>query len=132
MTDARTPHPEPDDRSTTMSTEPRDPDASDQEHDRSPSLDPPAGGTGTSVDDPPAATSASAPLRRRRFRPASTVFGLLFLGVAAAWAAREQELLDGDELGRAVAVALIVLGGLGLVVSVLLSRRSRPGSARTR
>lgn len=92
--DLRDNDPGTDDRSTTMDTEPS-----------------------------PTPDAGVAPPARRRAHPASTLFGLLFLGVAGAWAAREQQLLDGDELGRAVALTLIVLGALGLVASILLSRR---------
>lgn len=80
--------------------------------------------TGSTQDQAPE-TSTPPLAPRRRARPASTVFGLLFLAVAGAWAAHEQDLLDGDELGRAMAVGLIVLGALGLLASVLLTRRGR-------
>lgn len=61
----------------------------------------------------------------RRVHPFNTVFGLLFLAVAGAWLAHEQGSLDGEQLGRAVAVGLIVLGLLGLVATVVISRRGR-------
>lgn len=63
----------------------------------------------------------------RRVHPFNTFFGLLFLVAAGAWLAREQGSLDGAELGRAVAVGLIVLGALGLVATVVVGRRGRRG-----
>lgn len=67
--------------------------------------------------------------RRRRVRPVNTLFGLFFLAVSGIWAARGQDVLDGDEIGRAVAVGLIALGALGLVATLVVSRRGRaPGT----
>jgi hypothetical protein len=70
-------------------------------------------------------TTMSTPSTARRIHPLNTLFGLLFLAAAGSWAAHDQDLLDGDELGRVVAVGLIVLGALGVVATVLVSRSGR-------
>lgn len=69
--------------------------------------------------------------RRPRVRPFNTLFGLIFLAVAGLWAAQGQDVLDGDQIGRAVAVGLIVLGALGLVATLVVSRRGRGPQAAT-
>ena len=77
-------------------------------------------------------TSPTSP-RRPRVRPFNTLFGLFFLAVAGLWAAQGQDVLDGDDIGRAVAVGLIVLGALGLVATLFVSRRGRaPRTERPR
>ncbi len=74
----------------------------------------------------PERTTMSTPSTPRRIHPLNTLFGVLFLAAAGSWAAHDQDLLDGDQLGRVVAVGLIVLGALGVVATVLVSRSGRP------
>ncbi len=67
-------------------------------------------------------------MNRHPFRWGSAVFGLAFAAVVAAWVVLELELLDVDTAGVAVAATLIVLGVLGIVGTVIASRRpSVPG-----
>ncbi len=73
--------------------------------------------------DPSAVAPPSSP--PRRVHPFNTLFGLVFLAAAGTWFAHEQGGLGGAELGRVVAVALIVLGALGLVATVVVTRRGR-------
>ncbi len=73
--------------------------------------------------DPTSATTTSSP--RRRVHPFNTFFGLLFLAAAGSWLADDQGYLQGVELGRLVAVVLIVLGGLGLLATIVVGRRAR-------
>ncbi|KQP27385.1 hypothetical protein [Aeromicrobium sp. Leaf272] len=70
-------------------------------------------------------TTSPTSTRRPRVRPFNTLFGLFFLAAAGLWAARGQDVLDGDQIGRAVAVGLIVLGVLGLAATLVVSRRGR-------
>ena len=76
-------------------------------------------------------TTSPTSTRRPRVRPFNTLFGLFFLAAAGLWAAQGQDVLDGDQIGRAVAVGLIVLGGLGLVATLVVSRRGRAPRAAT-
>lgn len=70
-------------------------------------------------------------LTPRRVHPFNTFFGLVFLAAAGSWFAHDQGLLDGVDVGRLVAVALIALGGLGLVATILVGRRGRRGRVGT-
>ncbi len=76
-------------------------------------------------------TTSPTSTRRPRVRPFNTLFGLFFLAAAGLWAAQGQDVLDGDQIGRAVAVGLIVLGALGLVATLVVSRRGRGPQAAT-
>ncbi len=75
--------------------------------------------------DPTSAATTRTP--RRRVHPFNTFFGLLFLAAAGSWLADDQGYLQGVELGRRVAVVLIVLGGLGLLATIVVGRRARRG-----
>jgi hypothetical protein len=80
--------------------------------------------------DPTSATTTSATATSvppRRVHPFNTFFGLLFLAAAGSWLADDQGYLQGVELGRLVAVVLIVLGGLGLLATIVVGRRARRG-----
>lgn len=81
--------------------------------------------TGPTTD--PSTVATTAAVTPRRLHPFNTFFGLLFLAVAGSWLARDQGLLDGVDVGRLVAVGLIVLGALGLLATVLVGRRGRRG-----
>ncbi len=61
----------------------------------------------------------------RRVHPLNTVAGLGFLAVVGLWLAADQDVLEGREVGRAVAIGLIALGVLGFAATLLVGRRSR-------
>lgn len=61
--------------------------------------------------------------RRPYLNPFNAVLGLAFLALAGGWAARESDLVDPTDLGRAAAIGLIVLGVLGVVATLAVSRR---------
>ncbi|GAA2078196.1 hypothetical protein GCM10009821_17500 [Aeromicrobium halocynthiae] len=62
-------------------------------------------------------------MSRHPARWGSALCGLTFLTVAAAWAVLELDLADVDGAGVAVAVALIVLGVVGIAATVVIARR---------
>lgn len=49
--------------------------------------------------------------------------GLAFLGVAASWALRESGVVDAADDRWLVPLTLVVVGGIGLVASVVSTRR---------
>lgn len=68
-------------------------------------------------------------MNRHPVRWGSVLSGLTFLVAAAAWAVLELDLVDLDGAGPVVAVALIVLGVVGIAATVVISRR--PALPRT-
>ena len=62
----------------------------------------------------------------RRVHPWNLAFGLLFLAVAATWAALENDVVEGYEVGRIFAWALIGLGVVGIAGTLLVTRRGAP------
>ena len=63
--------------------------------------------------------------RVRRVHPWNLAFGLAFLAVAGTWAALEHDVVDGREMGRLLAWGLIALGAVGIVGTLLATRRGR-------
>lgn len=62
-------------------------------------------------------------MNRHPVRWGSALTGLTFLGAAVAWAVLELDVVDVDGAGLVVAVALIVLGVVGIVATVVVARR---------
>ncbi len=62
-------------------------------------------------------------MNRHPVRWGSALTGLTFLVVAACWAVLELDVVDLDDAGPAVAVALIVLGVVGIAATVVIARR---------
>ena len=64
-------------------------------------------------------------MNRHPFRWDALVFGLFFLAVLGEWAVWEQNLLDQADLAFTAAAALIVLGVVGILATVVSARSSR-------
>lgn len=64
-------------------------------------------------------------MRRHDVDVTSLVFGLIFLGVAGAWALVQNELISLPDLSVAGPAVLIVAGVVGLVATVAGTARSR-------
>jgi hypothetical protein len=64
-------------------------------------------------------------VRRHDVDVTSLVFGLIFLGVAGAWALVQNELISLPDLSVAGPAVLIVAGVVGLVATVTGTARSR-------
>lgn len=62
-------------------------------------------------------------MNRHPVRWGSALTGLTFLAVAAAWAVLELDVVDVEGAGPVVAVALIVLGVIGIAATVVVARR---------
>lgn len=62
-------------------------------------------------------------MNRHPVRWGSVLFGLTFLAVAAAWTVLELDAVDVEDAGPVVAVALIVVGVIGIAVTVVVARR---------
>jgi hypothetical protein len=87
----------------------------------------------SNVSEPvtPAATApATARPRRHRTDAVSLVFGLIFLLIALGWLVSHQVDVKLEALGWAAAIALIVVGGLGLLAA--LRRPSEPEPVESR
>ena len=64
-------------------------------------------------------------MRRHDTDVTSLVFGLIFIGVAAAWALVQSDLLSLPDLSVAGPAVLIVAGVVGLVATLSTSARKR-------
>ena len=62
-------------------------------------------------------------MTRHPFRWDAFIFGLFFLAVLTQWAVWEQDWLDQDDLAYLAAAALILLGVVGILVTVVGNRR---------
>ncbi len=61
-------------------------------------------------------------MKRHAFRWDAVAFGLFFLAILGQWAVWEQDMLSPDDLGYIVAGALILLGLVGIVATVVSAR----------
>lgn len=68
-------------------------------------------------------TDTHAPRAPRRVHPWNLAFGLLFLAAAGTWAALENDVVEGYEVGRILAWGLIALGVVGIAGTLLVTRR---------
>ena len=64
-------------------------------------------------------------MRRHDLDVTSLVFGLIFVGVAGAWALVQTELISLPDLSVAGPAVLIVAGVIGLVATLAKGRRGR-------
>ena len=62
-------------------------------------------------------------MNRHPVRWGSALTGLTFLVLAAGWAVIELDVVALDDAGPVVAAALIVLGVVGIVATVVIARR---------
>jgi hypothetical protein len=63
-------------------------------------------------------TFANGPTGRRPVNTTYLVVGLVFLGLAGAWALRETGVMDRDGLAWLLPMILVVAGAAGLVATV--------------
>lgn len=61
-------------------------------------------------------------MNRHPFRWEGLAFGVFFLAMIGQWAVWERDLLEPPELAYVNATALIVLGAIGILVTVVRSR----------
>jgi len=62
-------------------------------------------------------------VRRHELDVVSLVFGLVFATVALLWPLWKLDVLDGNSLSWIPALALVVIGLLGVTLSITRSRR---------
>lgn len=62
-------------------------------------------------------------MRRHELDVVSLVFGLVFATVAAVWALWRLDVLDSESLSWIPALALVLIGLLGVALSLMRSRR---------
>jgi len=58
-------------------------------------------------------------MKRHSIRWESLAFGLFFLAIAVNWIADKHDVISLHQLGIAAPVALIVIGALGIVLTLL-------------
>lgn len=63
-------------------------------------------------------------MRRHELDVVSLVFGLVFAVLALLWPLWQLDLIDGTNLSWLPALALVVIGMLGVTLSLMRSRRS--------
>jgi hypothetical protein len=61
-------------------------------------------------------------MTRHPFRWENLIFGVVFLGIVASWAVREQDLLTPRELSITASAVLIVLGVVGIAATLWRAR----------
>lgn len=64
-------------------------------------------------------------MTRHPFRWDAFIFGLFFMAVLTQWAVWEQDWLNQDDLAYLAAAALIVLGVVGILATVVGNRRPK-------